>query len=173
MVKYFVDSGIMSTEYAQMLASLLWVVMLAGRLTCVYLGDRVSKNKLLVITSIGTFIFYMLLLSTQNITVITIAIAGLGYSKAGIYPTTVSVAGQTIKEYPMAMGVLLMLGGIGSIIMPIITGALSDKFSIFAGMSAIVITILLMMLFIIINFINSKRTINFNTQHRGRFFCAK
>jgi fucose permease len=157
MVKYFVDSGIMSTEYAQMLASLLWVVMLAGRLTCVYLGDRVSKNKLLVITSIGTFIFYMLLLSTQNITVITIAIAGLGYSKAGIYPTTVSVAGQTIKEYPMAMGVLLMLGGIGSIIMPIITGALSDKFSIFAGMSAIVITILLMMLFIIINFINSKK----------------
>lgn len=156
MVKYFVDLGIMSTKYAQMLASLLWVVILAGRLTCVYLGDRVSKSKLLLITSIATSAFYILLLSTQNIAVITIAIAGLGYSMAGIYPTTVSVAGQTIKEYPMAMGVLLMLGGVGAIIMPIITGALSDAFGIFAGMSAIIIAILCMLLFVIINLVSNK-----------------
>ena len=113
----------MTTEYAQMLASLLWVVILAGRLTCAYLGDKISKKILLLTTSVGTVIFYLLLLSSRNITIITIAIMGLGFSMAGIYPITISTVGGTIKKYPMSMGILLMLGGIGSIIMPTMIGA--------------------------------------------------
>ena len=154
LVKYFIDSRIMTIEYAQMLASLLWVVMLAGRLTCAFLGDRVSKKKLILTTSIGTVAFYLLLLSSQNLTVITISIMGLGFSMAGIYPTTVSSIGNTIKAYPMSMGVLLMIGGVGAIIMPIITGALSDAFGIFAGMSAIVFAIILMIICVVLSVVN-------------------
>ena len=154
LVKYFIDSRIMTIEYAQMLASLLWVVMLAGRLTCAFLGDRVSKKKLILTTSIGTVAFYLLLLSTHNITIITLAIMGLGFSMAGIYPTTISSIGNTIKVYPMSMGVLLMIGGVGAIIMPIITGALSDAFGIFAGMSAIVFAIILMIICVILSVAN-------------------
>lgn len=150
-VKYFIDSEIMTREYAQMLASLLWAVILAGRLTCAFIGDKISRKTLLLITSIGTVAFYLLLLSTQNIFVITIAIMGLGFSMAGIYPITVSTFGGTIKLYPMSMGVLLMLGGIGSIIMPIIVGSLSDNFGIWAGMSAIVVAIVMMLGFVFTN----------------------
>lgn len=149
-VKYFVDSNIMTIEYAQMLASLLWVVILAGRLTCAFLGDRISKKVLLLITSSGTAAFYLLLLSTSNLRIITIAIMGLGFSMAGIYPTTVSTVGNIIKSYPMAMGVLLVLGGVGAILMPIITGALADAFGIFAGMGAIVVAIILMLVCVIL-----------------------
>ena len=158
LVKYFIDSHIMTIAYAQMLASLLWVVILAGRLTCAFLGDKVSKKTMLLTTGLGTAAFYILLLSTQNLTIITISIMGLGFSMAGIYPTTVSTIGDTIKSYPMAMGVLLMLGGIGAIIMPIITGALSDAFGIFAGMSAIIFAIALMVLCVFLNIINKKDT---------------
>lgn len=147
-VKYFVDVNIMTIKYAQMLASLLWIVILAGRLTVVFVGDRVSKRIILLLMAVGMAIFYLILLATQNITIITIAIMGLGFSMAGIYPTTVSNVGKTIKAYPMSMGVLLVLGGIGAIIMPIITGALSDTVGIFAGMCAVVIAIALMLLFI-------------------------
>jgi FHS family glucose/mannose:H+ symporter-like MFS transporter len=153
-VKYFVDAEIMTREYAQFLASLLWLVVLAGRLTCTYLVNKISKQILLIVTSVGTGLFYFLLLSTQNIAVITIAIIGLGYSMAGIYPTTISNVGGTLKEYPMAMGVLLLLGGLGSILMPVITGALSDTFNIFAGMSAIIVAIILMILFVFLNAFN-------------------
>lgn len=104
LVKYFIDSRIMTIKYAQMLASLLWVVILAGRLTCAFWGDTVSKKTLLLSTSIGTAIFYLLLLSSKDLTIITIAIMGLGFSMAGIYPTTVSAIGNTIKTYPMSMG---------------------------------------------------------------------
>jgi len=144
LVKYFIDSRIMTIKYAQMLASLLWVVVLVGRLTCAFLGHKVSKKTLLLITSIGTVVFYSLLLSSRNLTFITIAIMGLGFSMAGIYPTTISTIGNTIKTYPMSMGVLLMVSTIGAIIMPIITGILSDAFGILAGMSAIVVAIILM-----------------------------
>jgi fucose permease len=156
LVKYFIDTKIMSIEYAQMLASLLWVVILAGRLTCVFIGDKVSKKVLLLSTTSGTAAFYMLLLATQNITIITIAIMGLGFSMAGIYPVTISAIGNTIKSYPMAMGTLLMIGGVGAIIMPIITGALSDAFGIWAGMSAIVGAIILMIVCVILNVLSKK-----------------
>lgn len=150
-VKYFIDSNIMTIEYAQMLASLLWVVILAGRLTCAFIGDRIPKKLLLILTSFGTVAFYLLLLSTRNLTTITIAIMGLGYSMAGIYPTTVSTIGNTIKAYPMAMGILLMVSGIGPIIMPTITGALSDMFGIYAGMTAIVFAIIFMIVFVLLS----------------------
>ncbi len=155
-VKYFVDAGIMTIRYAQMLASLLWAVILAGRLTCAFIGERVPRKALLLVTSIGTVVFYLLLLSTQNILIITIAIMGLGFSMAGIYPTTIATFGSTIKLYPMAMGVLLMLGGVGSIIMPIVIGALSDRFGILAGMSAIIFVIVMMMVFVILNVMQKK-----------------
>ena len=154
LVKYFIDSGIMTIQYAQILASLLWIVMLIGRLTCAFLGDKVSRKKLLLITSLGTVAFYLLLLSSQNTTIITIAIMGLGFSMAGIYPTTVSSIGNIIKAYPMSMGVLLMISGIGAIIMPIIIGALSDGFGIFAGMSAIIFAIILMIVCVVLSVIS-------------------
>lgn len=159
LVKYFIDSKIMTIEYAQILASLLWAVILIGRLTCVFLGDKVSKKALLLAASFGTGAFYLLLLSTQNLSVITIAIMGLGFSMAGIYPTTISTVGDTIKAYPMSMGVLLMIGGVGAIIMPSITGALSDAFGIMAGMSAIVVAIVLMIICVVLNVLSKKTTL--------------
>ena len=124
-VKYFVDSNIMTTEYAQMLASLMWAVILAGRLICAFLAKNLSKNTLLLTTSIGTAVFYFILLSAQDLAVITIGIIGLGFSMAGIYPATISTIGNTMKTYPMAIGVLLMVGGIGAILMPVVTGYVS------------------------------------------------
>ncbi|MDD3766137.1 MAG: MFS transporter [Eubacteriales bacterium] len=155
-VKYFVDSSIMTTEYAQVLASLLWAVILIGRLVVSAVGNKIPKKKILLVTSIGTTLFYMLLLSSRNTTVITLAIAGLGFSMAGIYPTTIANVGNTLKEYPMSLGMLLIIGGMGSILMPTITGALSDLFGIFAGMSAIVVAIFLMLVFVIINAFRGK-----------------
>ena len=159
MVKYFIDSRIMTIEYAQKLASLLWAVILVGRLTCAFLGDKVSKKALLLTTSIGTAGFYLLLLSSQNVTVITIAIMGLGLSMAGIYPTTISTIGNTIKTYPMSMGVLLMVSGLGAIMMPIITGALSDAFGILAGMTAIVFAIILMIVCVVLSVLSKAENV--------------
>lgn len=157
MVKYFVDTSIMSLSYAQILSSLLWLVILLGRIFVAYMSTKYKKSILLLISSIGTSIFYFMLLNTTNIVYITILIAVMGFSMAGIYPTTISTVSNTISKYPSAMGVLLLLGGLGGILMPTITGALSDSFGIFAGMSAIVVSNILMLLFIFIFLLKVER----------------
>ncbi|WP_086350867.1 MFS transporter [Candidatus Enterococcus clewellii] len=146
LVKYFVDAAIMSVQQAQLLASLLWLAILIGRLACTFYGDRLKRSRLLLIISIGASFFYFLLLSTQNFSVIVLAIFGLGASMGGIYPTAMTIAGPSIRKYPMAMGWLLIIGGVGGITMPIITGLLSTSFGIFAGMAAIIVAIVVMLL---------------------------
>ena len=149
-VTYFINAGIMSRQYAQMLASLLWFVILIGRLSIVFTRDRISKKWILLFAALGTAAFYATLLATRNITVITLAIAGLGFSMAGIYPTVISNLSKTIKDYPQSLGVLLLMGGVGAISMPIITGTLSDWFGVFAGMSAVIVAIVLMLICVIL-----------------------
>jgi FHS family glucose/mannose:H+ symporter-like MFS transporter len=53
LVTYFKDSGIMSDTFAQSTASLLWLVILLGRLACAYLSEKVAKSELLVYSGIG------------------------------------------------------------------------------------------------------------------------
>lgn len=148
LVKYFVDSGILTIGYSQFLASLLWIGMLVGRLAVAAMGDRYPRVRFLYILTLITTVLFIVLLSSRDQTVITFTILGLGLSMAGIYPTTIAATGGFIKEYPMAMGILLVLGGIGSILMPTITGALSDQFGIFYGMAAIAVALALMIFFV-------------------------
>lgn len=161
-VKYFVDANIMTLDYAQILASILWGAILVGRLTVAFIGDYLKKKHILLATTLGTLGFYFLLLSTTNITVITIAIIGVGLSMAGIFPTTIANVGKLIKEYPMAMGSIQVITGVGGSLMPIITGGLSDRFGILAGMSAIVVALLLMVLCVILLMVRNEKSLGLN-----------
>lgn len=143
LVKYFVDSGILSISYAQFLASLLWVGFLVGRLGIARIGNRYTKDGILKVLTLLMTLFFALLLVSREKSLITLAILGLGLSMAGVYPTTIAASGNFIKKYPMALGILLVLGGIGSIVMPILTGILADHFGIFYGMAAIIVALAL------------------------------
>lgn len=159
LVKYFVDSNLMTTQYAQMLNSLLWVVILAGRLGTIFFASRFSARLILSLASIGTLSFYIFLLLSNTLGPITIAIMGLGFSMSALYPTAVANVGKTIKDFPMAMGVILAIGGVGAILMPLITGTLSDILGIYAGMFAIVIAILMMILCIMLSWLLDRKKI--------------
>lgn len=149
-VKYFVDANIMTVGRAQVIASLLWFAILIGRLGCTFYGHLLQKRHLLLLISTSASIFYILLMASQNFLMIAISVFFLGVSMGGIYPTAMTIAGDSIKEYPMAMGWLLVIGGIGGITMPIVTGVLSTNYGVFAGMSAIILAIVLMLVGVII-----------------------
>ena len=72
------------------MASVLWVMILAGRLTTAWLSTKVKKEKLYLSMGIGIVIFFILLLLSSNVVFIVIGIMGSGSSMAVIYPTTVS-----------------------------------------------------------------------------------
>lgn len=57
-----------------------------------------------------------------------------------------TIAGNSIKQHPMALGWILIIGGFGGIIMPVIIGFLSENLSIYWGMASIVVAIVIMLL---------------------------
>lgn len=151
LVTYFKDSGIMSGGLAQTMASLLWIVILFGRLLYAYLSNHIVKSKLLLAGAFGYFVFFIVLLSGREIVPVVIGIIGIGFFMSGMYPTLIASIGTIVKEYPMALSVLLTVSGLGGIIMPLVIGAVADSIGIIGGMSVVIISVVSTFVFIIYN----------------------
>ncbi len=142
LITYFVDTGLLSDGLSQLMASVLWVMILAGRLTAAALSGKVRKEKLLLAMGVGFVGFFFWLLFSKSTVPIVIGIMGFGYSMAGIYPTTVSFCGGLIQKYSMAWSFILTLASFGSILMPMIIGRIAESVGIAYGMSSIVVVVL-------------------------------
>lgn len=143
LITYFKDSGLLNPALSQVMASVLWVMILAGRLTVAGLSTKIAKEKLLVAMGIGFVVFFFVLLFSRSTAMIVVGIMGFGYSMAGIYPTTVSFSGNIIQKYPMAWSFILTFASLGSIIMPSIIGKIAEVSGIVYGMSSIVVVVII------------------------------
>lgn len=137
LVTYFKDTGLLDASLAQLMASVQWVMILAGRLTTAWLSTRMKKEKLLPVMGIGLVLFFLLLINSRSMIFIIIGIIGFGFSMAGIYPTTVSFSGKLIQDFPLAWSFILTLASLGSILMPSAIGRIAEKAGIAAGMSSV------------------------------------
>ncbi len=153
LITYFVDTQLLSDALSQLMASVLWVMILAGRLTAAALSGKVEKQKLLLAMGVGFVGFFFWLLFSKSTVPIIIGIMGFGYSMAGIYPTTVSFCGRLIQKYSMAWSFILTLASFGSILMPMIIGRIAESAGIAYGMSSIVVVVLIdLALIVALNF---------------------
>lgn len=143
LITYFVDTGLLSDALSQLMASVLWIMMLAGRLSTAWASERFRKERLLPVMGIGIVAFFFWLLLSKNTVLIVIGIMGFGYSMAGIYPTTVSFCGALIQKYAMAWSFILTIASMGSILMPSVIGRIAESAGIAYGMSSVVIVVLL------------------------------
>ena len=150
MITYFKDTKLLPESLSQITASVLWVMILAGRLLTAWLSTRYKKENLLVIMGIGLVAFFILLLFGRTTPLIIFGIMGFGFSMAGIYPTTVSFTGLIIEKYPMAWSYILTLASFGSILMPTIIGSIAETAGIYYGMSSIVVVVAIDLIFILI-----------------------
>ncbi len=143
--------------YSQSMATLLWAVILVGRLFCAWLSSRVHQKIMMMIASFGVAVFYGLMLISSGIPVATICVAGLGFCMAGICPMIYSDAAIFTNTYPMATSFILGIGSGGAILMPTIVGTLAERFGFTGGMSAIFVTIVLLVVFAVLNVVVKTR----------------
>jgi fucose permease len=148
MITYFKDTGLLPPNLAQVTASILWVMILAGRLTTAYASTRVKKENLLPAMGFGIVAFFIVLILSKSTLPIVIGIMGFGFSMAGIYATTVSFAGELIRKYSLAWSFILTTASFGSILMPSIIGLIAENISIATGMATIAIALFIDMLLI-------------------------
>ena len=144
-------SGMTMTAFSQTMATLLWTVMLVGRLGCAWLSGHFSQKKLMLISSAGMCGFFLCLMLSGSIGMVSFSVAALGLCMAGICPMIYSDAAVFTNTYPMATSALLAIGSVGAIIMPTVVGTLAEHISFFAGMGAILVTVVLLLVFAFLN----------------------
>ena len=142
-------SGI--TAYSQSMATLLWAVILAGRLACAWLSHRISPKILMLSASVGMAGCFAGMLSASSVPAVTGCIAGMGFCMAGICPMIYADAAHYTNTYPLATGTLLVFGAAGGILMPALVGFLAQSGGFEGSMAAILVSIVLLTLFAAIN----------------------
>ncbi len=143
LVTYFKDSGLLNESLAQIMASMQWLMILAGRLTAAWLSTKVKKENLLIAMGSGFVLFFLLLLFGRSTGMIAAGIMGFGFSMAGIYPTTVSFSGFLIQKYRLAWSYMLTMASLGSIIMPVVIGKIAEQAGIISGMGTVAVVVVI------------------------------
>lgn len=156
-VTYFKSTGIMSDQYATNLVSITWFVIMLGRLVTAYLSTKISKQLLILTNCICTTLFFFLLIATSNLTWITIAVVGLGFFFAGIYPTGIANAGECIKGSTSGMSLLLAIAALGGIITPQIIGIVADAIGMLGAIGILSINVGAMMVLAIVNCLRHRK----------------
>lgn len=156
-VTYFKSTGIMSDQYATNLVSVTWLVIMLGRLVTAYLSTKLNRQLLILINCICTTIFFLLLIATTDLVWVTLAVVGLGFFFAGIYPTGIANAGECIKGSTSGMSLLLAIAALGGIITPQIIGIAADAIGILGAIGILTINVGAMVLLAILNYIRKSR----------------
>lgn len=157
-VTYFKNMGIMSATYASGLVSITWIMVMLGRLLTAKLSAFIDKNKLVFAYCVATAVFFVLLISTKNLAVITVAIAGMGFFFAGIYPTTVSSAGAVLKGTNTGMAMFLAIAALGGIVTPQIVGVIADSAGMVAAIVVLTFNVVGMFITALLNIKINKKT---------------
>lgn len=155
-VTYLKDTGMLSVENAQMILSVLWIVIIFGRLFCAKMSTKIKKTDMILINSFGAMVVFIFFRMSTTLPTIAISMMLFGFFFAGIYPTTIAASGKIIKGSTLALGCLLAIAGLGGILMPLITGFVASKAGISAGMTCIMISTLLTTIFAFLLKIRSK-----------------
>lgn len=157
LVTYFKDSGIMSTSLAQTMQSLLWIMILCGRLTCASISGRMNKPVLILVMGMLMAFFFVLMISTGNVAVIVASLLGVGFSMSGIYPTTLSTMDPRFNSSTVAVGTCIATATVGAILMPVIVGQVAEVSGIAGGIATISIALFIMVALMVLKLVRSLR----------------
>lgn len=145
LTSYLKDADLMAAEFAPLMVSLMWMVMIAGRILVAAVSKKISVYKMLLILSAGAAVVYGLFTLTHSPVLIPILILCIGLFLAGIYPTSVSAINRIVDFSAFGMGLAMGGAGVGSIVMPAVTGFVAQNVAMSAGMVCIWVTVVLML----------------------------
>ena len=143
LVTYFasLDAG---AGFSTAMQSLLWIMILAGRLVCAAISARVDKPRLILILGIMMLASFLLLIAAPSMALKVIGVIGTGLAMSGIYPTTLSTMDRNYNNSTVATGICIGTATVGAIVMPVIIGSVADAAGVATGFSLIAVPIVVM-----------------------------
>ena len=134
LVTYLKKNALLSQAFSGILLSVMWLVMMCGRILCAKLSDYVSKEHLVQICSIGASAVFLLFLLTKSNILLAAAVVLTGLFLAPLYPSLISLCGNYLRTDVRAMGLFLSIGGLGKIALPYAVGIIAKHFGMGVGM---------------------------------------
>lgn len=151
---YLKDTGAMSAAIAPLMVSFMWLDMIVGRVIISRL--KMKTSLIITILCVCAAAAYGLFMMTKNPVLIPVLILLIGLFFAGIYPTSVAALNTEVNFSAAGMGLAMGSAGIGSIVMPSITGFVADNVSMAGGMVTIFVSLILMVTFSVVYFIRKR-----------------
>lgn len=145
LVTYFKDTGVLSAEVSQLMSSLLWVVIFAGRMLGAFTVGKISRKVLLLADGVGLFAFFLLVFFSRSELPIFIGIMGVGLFMATIYTTALAIGTASIKGNDLGVSTMIFIGSTGGIITPAVVGMVAERAGIQMGMGVVVIVTALLL----------------------------
>ena len=127
LTSFYIDSGVLAADAAQIITSLLWVSLLIGRFSCSVIAAKFRPWQMITVMCFGMAAFLVLLVTGTTLSVLTIATIGLGLCMSGMYGTTVANAGDLFSRYPASMGIYVTLNGFGAAMAPAAIGIAANR----------------------------------------------
>ena len=130
----------MSASLSKTMQSLLWIMILLGRLLCAMLTPR-TENRMTIVVFLSLLFTaaFAVMMSSVKLFIVIPALLLTGFSMSGIYPTTLSSMDSRFNGSTVATGVCIGTATLGGILWPNVVGLTAAEH----GMKAALMTILL------------------------------
>ena len=152
LVTYFEDAGLLSDNMAQMMSSLLWLLIFIGRIIGAFIiGKKISREKLLLIDGVGFVCCFLIMFFSRTPVPIVIGIMGVGLFMATIYTCAFSFGSECVKGNEFGCSIMIFAGSLGGVITPMLVGLVAEKHGISAGMGLVAAYTCLMLISIILS----------------------
>ena len=151
LVTYFQDAGILGAELSQMMNSLLWVVIFAGRMVGAASTGKVSRSRILLTDGFGLFACFLLLLMSRNAGMVILGLMGTGLFMATIYPTAFAFGSDCIRGNDFGCSIMIFTGSVGGVVTPALVGFVAEQAGIRAGMGLVAVFTGLLLLSILLS----------------------
>ena len=123
---------------SETMVSLMWGMILCGRLLFAAIGGKIDRRWLLIGLTTGFLVGLVgvILLCGSTVPAI-LSVAVMGFSMSAMYATAVSNANRYVTGSPMAAGLIFGSAGVGSSVLPLLAGIISDSMGLKAGMTSL------------------------------------
>ncbi len=157
LVTFFIDSGAVNAQTAQLLATALWGALLIGRFASAWFATRFSPQQMICVMTVGTAICFSVMMFSHSLVPMAIGTFGVGLFMAGMYGTTLGGSDNLIGQYPMCMGMFIVIPGVGSAVTQSAIGAIADRIGIRGGMYVLYVLVALMLAATVLFVVHGKK----------------
>ena len=158
LITFLKEREIMGEEMAETMLSVLWLVIIFGRLLAILLAKKFSPKQLLVAQSSMMMLVILGLTFNTSTAIAVIIVVLIGAFMAGMTPANAGNAREFMTGDGLSSGIIFAGNGLGAVALPTIVGSLFGKLGLIEGMLAIVVLMALFTGLTVVNAILANRS---------------